>query len=89
MKFNRSNNFICSLFVEQLYLIHDNIHRLDLPLYILLAAGYSGVGIISHCMADHASLQATWRCRRRRVQSSKINYYATCQADKKDINFCH
>lgn len=86
--FNHSCNFIRSLFVEQLYLIYDHIHRLDFPVYILLAVGAFGFGIISCYLVAHAAFQAAWHSGGRCVQPSEIYYYATWEVVTGGMNLC-
>ncbi len=50
------------VFNQYLPLGNDHFYCLALTFYILLAAGYFGFGIISHCMVDNAAFQATWHC---------------------------
>jgi hypothetical protein len=53
---------ISFVFAQYLSLTNDYIHRLDITVYIVLAAGHTGFGIISHCMVDHATFQAVGYC---------------------------
>lgn len=78
---------LCPVLAQYLSLVNDYIYRLDISVYTLLAIGYFGIGIISFCMVDYASFQAAWYCSGRSVQSYKIYYYVTFQADKTRLNF--
>lgn len=55
-------DFSLDQFWPYLHLPHDNIHRLDFTVYLLLAAGHFGVGIIPHLLADLASFQVAGDC---------------------------
>ena len=65
--------------MQYLSLHHDYIHRLDHPLYSLLAAGYFGFGTVSHFLDTYTPIQVTRYCSGWRFWITKRHHHATRQ----------
>jgi len=65
--------------------VHDHFHRLDPPVYLLLAPGYFGLGIVPNCLVDIIAIPAARHCLRWCIRTFEIDHYAPCKIDQKDI----
>jgi hypothetical protein len=68
--------------------MYDYIHRLDFPVYFLLATGNFSFGLISHFMVDPAAFQDSGNSCGRYIWSPESYYYATCPSNTANIKQC-
>jgi len=68
--------------------MYDYIHRLDFPVYFLLATGNFSFGLISHFMVDPAAFQDSGNSCGRCIWSPESYYYATCPSNTANIKQC-